>query len=401
MAVSPPRFLTPITPPLPQPENVWVIRFINALVVRAYTDSTLKLSDSLQRLTRAAVVNVHGVRSEFTDMGRARAAAADPDAGVDRSKESGAAVGEGKGGGKEKEQAAAGSGGLHTEGKGGGVAAHTEGAESERGAHTEGGDGGVAHTAGAYFIGKLLWAKGHGLLIEYLQGGEDAERGGGAGGGEGAAAGNAGGGPSGADTAKGAGSPATGGGASCTDTFGGTAGPDTGGEPRPAGRATPVDIFGEGEDDEAVRAAAARAGVALRFRGPRDHAHPDLYKYKVFVNPSRTEVQSGGGYRGGRKGLLWRGERCWDREGGGPIRHTKAAPLRATHSLFGAPYSHPTPTRTSIHSRTRAFILPPRAQVPPQPLPSLHDAPHPPRPSYSPLPRTRTNIHASTSSPPL
>ena len=27
-------------------------------------------------------------------------------------------------------------------------------------------------TEGAYFIGKLLWAKGHGLLIDYLAGEE-------------------------------------------------------------------------------------------------------------------------------------------------------------------------------------------------------------------------------------
>eukprot|EP00967_Tisochrysis_lutea_P126828 scaffold215047_cov30-Tisochrysis_lutea.AAC.1 len=57
-----------------------------------------------------------------------------------------------------------------------------------------------------------------------------------------------------------------------------------------AGRSTRVDIFGEGEDAEAVGAAAEEAGVSLRFLGGRDHADPDLRKYKVFVNPSQTEV---------------------------------------------------------------------------------------------------------------
>ena len=31
-----------------QPENVWVVRFINTLVCRAYCDRLVKLSDSLQ-----------------------------------------------------------------------------------------------------------------------------------------------------------------------------------------------------------------------------------------------------------------------------------------------------------------------------------------------------------------
>lgn len=33
-----------------QPENVWVVRFINKLVCRAYCDRIVKLSDSLQAL---------------------------------------------------------------------------------------------------------------------------------------------------------------------------------------------------------------------------------------------------------------------------------------------------------------------------------------------------------------
>jgi len=33
-----------------QPENVWVVRFINKLVCRAYCDRVVKLSDSLQAL---------------------------------------------------------------------------------------------------------------------------------------------------------------------------------------------------------------------------------------------------------------------------------------------------------------------------------------------------------------
>ena len=87
-------------------------------------------------------------------------------------------------------------------------------------------------TGGAYFIGKILWAKGHRLLIDYLSGG-----------GEG------------------------------------------GGALR-----TRVDVHGDGDDAEAVQAAARAANLNLRFCGARDHADKVMHGYKVFVNPSQTEV---------------------------------------------------------------------------------------------------------------
>ena len=85
-----------------------------------------------------------------------------------------------------------------------------------------------AFTEGAYFIGKLLWAKGHGLLIDYLAGEEGVR----------------------------------------------------------------VDLYGNGEDSAKVQAAAAEAAVDLRFFGGRDHSDESLHSYKVFVNPSQTEVLS-------------------------------------------------------------------------------------------------------------
>ena len=86
---------------------------------------------------------------------------------------------------------------------------------------------------GAYFIGKVLWAKGHRLLIEYLA--QQAAQG--------------------------------------------------------AARTT-VDVYGSGEDLEQVKAAAEKEDLALSFQPPTDHADPRLREYKVFVNPSQTEVLS-------------------------------------------------------------------------------------------------------------
>jgi len=156
-----------------QPENVGVVRFINTLVCRCYTDRVVKLSDSLQSLARSQVCNVHGVRSEFIAVGRKQAV--DP-----------------------------------------------------------------SFDGGAYFIGKLLWAKGYRLLIDYLAGlGDDG------------------------------------------------AGVAASGEGR-----VHVDVYGDGEDAQAIEDAAKKAGVDLRLCGSRDHAEASLHGYKVFVNPSRTEVLS-------------------------------------------------------------------------------------------------------------
>ena len=157
-----------------QPENVWVVRWFNELVCRVYCDRVVKLSDCLQQLPRATVCNVHGVRSEFIAEGRRRAA---------NTREA-----------RKFEQ------------------------------------------KGAYFIGKLLWAKGHKLLIEYLSGEEE--------------------------------------------------------ESVSGRQRTLVDVFGDGEDRQDVEEKAKEAGLNMRFMGGKDHADPALHGYKVFVNPSRTEVLS-------------------------------------------------------------------------------------------------------------
>ena len=148
-----------------QPGSAGAVRRINQGVCRAHCDRLIKLSDTLQVLPRSAVCNVHGVRSEFLEVGRRR----------------------------------------------------------------------PSFTHGAYFIGKVLWAKGYRYLIDYLS--------------LQAASGEA---------------------------------------------PTRVDIYGPtvGDDYEQVAAAASEAQLKLTFKGGRDHADAALHGYKVFVNPSRTEVLS-------------------------------------------------------------------------------------------------------------
>ena len=86
---------------------------------------------------------------------------------------------------------------------------------------------------GAYFLGKALWAKGHRLLFDYLE----LER-------------------------------------------------ERGDEP------THIDIFGKGEDLDDIKQAAEAKRLDLTFHGPTDHAGAEIREYKVFVNPSQSEVLS-------------------------------------------------------------------------------------------------------------
>jgi len=152
-----------------RPQATNAVRTVNQIVVRAHSDAVVKLSDTLQSLPRAAVCNVHGVRSEFLRIG----------------------------------QRAGWFGQL------------------------------VGFRKGAYFIGKVLWAKGHRLLLDYLEL-----------------------------------------------------------EQRTLGDTSAVDVFGDGDDLEAVRTTVEERGLDVRLKGACDHASSKLRQYKVFVNPSRTEVLS-------------------------------------------------------------------------------------------------------------
>lgn len=52
----------------------------------------------------------------------------------------------------------------------------------------------------------------------------------------------------------------------------------------------PVDVFGKGEQLEAIKAEAAKRGLPLSFLGAKDHLSPDMAEYRLFVNPSTSDV---------------------------------------------------------------------------------------------------------------
>lgn len=94
-------------------------------------------------------------------------------------------------------------------------------------------EGEARFSRGAYFMGKAVWAKGYTELLDLM--GQHAQR----------------------------------------------EGPD---------RAPPIDCYGNGEDLQDVAAASAAKRLPLSFHGAKDHLDDSMHEYKVFINPSRSDV---------------------------------------------------------------------------------------------------------------
>ncbi|CAL8463148.1 g2682 [Coccomyxa elongata] len=92
-------------------------------------------------------------------------------------------------------------------------------------------DGGPRFTKGAYFIGKAIWAKGYTELLDLME----------------------------KDSAS-------------------------------REMHTHVDCYGYGDDLEELKAASARKKLPLQFHGARDHLDDSMHEYRVFVNPSTSDV---------------------------------------------------------------------------------------------------------------
>ncbi|CAA6669631.1 unnamed protein product [Spirodela intermedia] len=92
------------------------------------------------------------------------------------------------------------------------------------------GGGGESPTKGAYYIGKMVWSKGYRELLQLLSAHQDELAG------------------------------------------------------------FTVDLYGDGEDSDQVRQAAGKLKLAVRVFPGRDHADPLFHEYKVFINPSTTDV---------------------------------------------------------------------------------------------------------------
>ncbi|XP_021639527.2 digalactosyldiacylglycerol synthase 1, chloroplastic isoform X2 [Hevea brasiliensis] len=148
--------------------QAFFVKHINNWVIRAYCNKVLRLSAATQDLPKSVICNVHGVNPKFLKIGEKIAA------------------------------------------------------ERELGQQ--------AFSKGAYFLGKLVWAKGYRELIDLLARHKNE-----------------------------------------LDGFN-------------------LDVFGNGEDAREVQIAAKRLDLKVNFLSGRDHADDSLLGYKVFINPSVSDV---------------------------------------------------------------------------------------------------------------
>ncbi|TVU26785.1 hypothetical protein EJB05_29348, partial [Eragrostis curvula] len=148
--------------------QAFFVKHINNMVARAYCNKILRLSGATQDLPKSMICNVHGVNPKFLEVGER-------------------------------------------------IAAQRESGEQ-------------SFSKGAYFLGKMVWAKGYRELIDlFAKHKSDLEE-------------------------------------------------------------FKLDIYGNGEDSHEVQSAAKKLNLNLNFHKGRDHADDSLHGYKVFINPSISDV---------------------------------------------------------------------------------------------------------------
>ncbi|KAL6658370.1 hypothetical protein ACP70R_003956 [Stipagrostis hirtigluma subsp. patula] len=148
--------------------QAFFVKHINNMVARAYCNKILRLSGATQDLPKSMICNVHGVNPKFLEVGER-------------------------------------------------IAMQRE-------------SGQQSFSKGAYFLGKMVWAKGYRELIDlFAKHKSDLE-------------------------------------------------------------GFKLDIYGNGEDSLEVQSAARKLDLNLNFHKGRDHADDSLHGYKVFINPSISDV---------------------------------------------------------------------------------------------------------------
>ncbi|KAI3683698.1 hypothetical protein L1987_84211 [Smallanthus sonchifolius] len=148
--------------------QAFFVKHINNLVTRAYCDKVLRLSAATQDLPKSVICNVHGVNPKFLEIGER-------------------------------------------------MAAERKGGEQK-------------FSKGAYFLGKMVWAKGYQELIDLLAKQKNELNG------------------------------------------------------------FKLDVYGNGEDAHEVQSTAKSLDLNVKFMKGRDHADDSIHGYKVFVNPSVSDV---------------------------------------------------------------------------------------------------------------
>jgi digalactosyldiacylglycerol synthase len=126
--------------------KAFMLRMVNSWVCRAYCHKVVKLSDAVQDLPRQCTQFVHGVSPKFLDVGAAKARAAKQEA---------------------ESAAAAVSAAANPQNA---LASLSMSQSSDRmGSPGESGTSSQVWPQGAYFLGKVVWAKGYTELLDLME----------------------------------------------------------------------------------------------------------------------------------------------------------------------------------------------------------------------------------------
>ena len=218
------------------------MRFVNSWVSRVHCHKIIKLSDAVQDFPRSETVNVHGVSPVFLDVGRRKATAAAAQRAAENDPDAAAAQAVSRTVGKTVSNALASLRARKSErrarrreeagkkGERGGPSNRPPSPPSPEKIHPSN----EVFNKGCYFLGKVVWGKGFHELLQRVEEHNSSA----------------------------------------------------------AGSTHPLsmDVFGSGEDlDDVTREAAAKR-LPLRFKGRADHASDQMHDYKVFINPSLSDV---------------------------------------------------------------------------------------------------------------
>jgi digalactosyldiacylglycerol synthase len=223
------------------------LRLVNSWVSRLHCHKIIKLSDAVQEFPRSETVNVHGVSEVFLEVGKRKATAAAAAMAAQNDPDSAAATSAGRAvsnvlrskrrAAKERKEkaradAARGRGAdgtAATEPAGTPATTPAEPPTPERVTPSN-----EVFTKGCYFLGKVVWGKGFHELLERVE-------------------------------------------AHNTSADG-------------AAYPLELDVYGNGEDFHSVTQTSAEKNLPLTFHGRADHASDAMHDYKVFVNPSLSDV---------------------------------------------------------------------------------------------------------------
>ena len=206
--------------------------FVNSVVSRVHCHKVIKLSDAVQEFPRSCTMNVHGVSPVFLDVGASKAAAKRVQLM------------------REDDELLDNVGLTNSEPQFASITSTTKASSSSSSLsaakrkkkkdinnnnnETNENERSV-FTKGAYFLGKVVWGKGYHELLD------------------------------------------------CVEKHNANA---------EYGQTCPIsmDVYGNGEDLESVERTAMDKKLPLNFKGRLDHANPTVHDYKIFVNPSLSDV---------------------------------------------------------------------------------------------------------------